>query len=195
MDCKEIYNHYLNDPDRSTTEELIETLKGKPHNHFDNKLNLIKTVFNFNNITSILDVGSSGFFTSLLIKSLPSILYATAIDGDEEQITQLNPYIDKRIHQLYHNFYNKPFPTPKYHHIALHIDFPEHLPDDLYTEIFHWTMQYVSGIYIYTPEYPNTVDQYEHISVKTVDYFTNLFTNYRYKILVINQRIYAVVTI
>ena len=193
MNYREIYNRYLNDTNKSSAQEMIDILNGKEDQHFKYKLALIKHVFNFNNITSILDVGSSGFFTSLLLQTLPQVQYATAIDGDYDNIKALQPFIDKRIHQIYHNFYDKPFPEIHQHHLALHIDFPEHLPDDLYTEIFNWTMKYVSGIYIYTPEYPLASDQYEHISVKTRQYFENLFSNYKYNMLVYNNRIFAVV--
>lgn len=193
MKPEETYQQYLADKTSTQPEEYTDMLRtGNIDEHFTNKINLLTHIFNFNEATSILDVGSSGFFTSLLMRDRPGIKRATVIDGNKEQMQSIQPYIDKRITQVYHNFYQQSFPNISHHHLALHIDFAEHLPDDLYTEILHWTMERAQGVYIYTPEYPNCADQYEHISVKTQTYFHSILGRYQYKIFAVRGRLFIV---
>jgi len=96
MKPEETYQQYLADKTSTQPEEYADMLRtGNIDEHFTNKINLLTHIFNFNEATSILDVGSSGFFTSLLMRDRPGIKRATVIDGNKEQMQSIQPYIDR----------------------------------------------------------------------------------------------------
>ena len=154
-------------------------LSEKNRNHWINKWKQLVEIFPFKNSKKILDVGSPGHGDSILLKLLPNIEKIVCVDGDLESIKIFKPYLDSWIIPIYQNFYeglpivlNEKFDT------LIQIDLPEHLPDNLYIDITKWGIEHLNEdgkIFIYTPNYPNCIDQIEHISVKSFDFFHQVF--------------------
>lgn len=156
----------------------------------------------------ILDLGSNGLSDMFLLHFCPTIETIVAIDGDKEALETYSKYLDKRIKLIYHDFYEQGFPivelgfdTPKEFDIVLQIDFAEHLPDTLWEAITYWalTKLKINGkMFLYTPAFPFASEQMEHISVKSIGYYSDYFCDrvnmpLNVKFSVLKRRIFIVI--
>ena len=198
-DSKE-HNKYGKD----TVYEYIDLLKygydGKHKKQSDHVNRKYKSIANmFGNIINgnVLDIGSPGIADMFLLRLIPNIDKIVCIDGNKYAVEAFRPHLDPKIESICCDFSWFPECDSNFDTI-LQIDFPEHITDDLYIKITTWAlskMKNTGKLVIYTPEFPNCVNQMEHISVKSLGFYLKLFLNMNlfvtYKI--INGRIYMVV--
>jgi len=187
-----------------TAHEYIKLLKEEYDERFPrlsnvhiNKWNNLVKMFGGTIKGKVLDVGGPGLGAMFLLRRKPDLSKIVCIDGNKYSIEAFKPYLDNRIESICCDFSWFPEVDDDFDTI-LQIDFAEHVTDELYKKITKWALSKMkkSGhLLIYTPEFPNCVDQLEHISVKSLGFFIKFFLDLNMVINceVINGRIYMVV--
>ena len=169
---------------KNTAHEYINLLKYEydekfvdlSNTHINKWNNLVKI---FGNVINgrVLDIGGPGLGAMFLLRRRWDLSEIISIDGNKYSIEAFRPHLDKKIKSICCDFSWFPEISGEFDTI-LQIDFAEHVSDDLYKKITKWAlskMKQNGSLIIYTPEFPNCIDQLEHISVKSTGFFLNFF--------------------